>query len=417
MTRELADVLIVGAGPAGLAAAIELRRLGAGRVVVAEREQQAGGIPRHSDHLGFGMRDLHRVLSGPAYARRYVDAAIAAGVDVRIGASVTGWAGDRTLSITGPAAITELEATAVVLATGCRERPRSARLVPGDRPAGIFTTGSLQQLVHLHGHHVGRRAVVVGAEHVSFSAVMTLRHAGTDVLALVTEHERHETYGLLAFASAGIHRIPVLTNRRVARIIGRDRVEALEIVDIRDGSTTRVACDTVVFTGGWIPELELAALGGLAMNPGTKGPSVDAALRCSVPGVFASGNVLHGAETSDVAAGEGRRVASSVVEWLASSRWLEGSEVRVIATDPISWVTPDVLPVPTRGASSGGHLTLRVGRFVERSRVEVRQAGQPLWTGKPMGRLVPGRSFHVSTSWRPRVRDGAGPVTVRLLDA
>src|SRR5947207_15026573 len=163
--------VIIGGGQSGLAAAIELRRLGVGPVTVIEREREAGGIPRHSDHTGFGLRDLRAVLSGPRYAERYRELAAEAGADVVAETMVTGWEGNRRLKLTGPDGRSEIEPPAVVLATGCRERPRSARLIPGSRPAGVMTTATLQQLVHLRGEKVGRRAVVVGAEHVSFSAV------------------------------------------------------------------------------------------------------------------------------------------------------------------------------------------------------------------------------------------------------
>ena len=164
-------VAIVGGGPAGLSAAIELRRLGVRHVTVYEREQQAGGIPRHTNHLGFGIRDLHRVMSGPRYARTLAERATRTGVDIRRGAPVF--------------SLDDVDADAVLLATGARERPRAARLVPGDRPAGIFTTGSLQQLA-MAGQRVGNRAVIVGAEHVSFSAILTLRHVGCTAVAMVT---------------------------------------------------------------------------------------------------------------------------------------------------------------------------------------------------------------------------------------
>jgi len=135
-----ADVLVVGAGPAGLAAAIELRRLGAGRVLVVDRERAPGGVPRHCAHTGYGVRDLHRVLTGPAYAGRYVAAAREAGVDVQAGTTVTALDGPRA-TLTGQDGIRHVAARAVLLATGCRERPRTARLVAGDRPAGVMTTG------------------------------------------------------------------------------------------------------------------------------------------------------------------------------------------------------------------------------------------------------------------------------------
>ena len=156
-------------------------------MTVIEREREAGGIPRHSNHSGFGLRDLRTVLSGPRYAQRYRELAEKDGVDILAETMVTDWDQERRLKLTGPGGRQEIEPRAVLLATGCRERPRSARLVPGSRPAGVMTTSTLQQLVHLEGRKVGRRAVIVGAEHVSFSAVATLAHGGASVAGLVTE--------------------------------------------------------------------------------------------------------------------------------------------------------------------------------------------------------------------------------------
>jgi flavin-dependent dehydrogenase len=136
-------------------------------VLVLDREETAGGIPRHSDHVGYGIRDLHRMMSGPAYARRLASAAANAGAAIRTRATVTGWADGRCLEVTTPQGRLRIDARAVVLATGARERPRPARLIPGDRPAGVYTTGHLQNLVHLHHGKVGSGAVVVGGELVS----------------------------------------------------------------------------------------------------------------------------------------------------------------------------------------------------------------------------------------------------------
>ena len=156
------DVAVIGAGPAGLAAAAELRAAGAGTVLVIEREAEPGGIPRHADHQGFGLRDLRRVLSGPGYAARCADRASKAGAELLLRTQVTGWTADGALEVTGPAGRSAIAARAIVLAAGCRERPRSARLVAGTRPQGVMTTGTLQQLVYLARERVGTRAVVVG---------------------------------------------------------------------------------------------------------------------------------------------------------------------------------------------------------------------------------------------------------------
>ena len=290
-------VAVVGGGPAGLSAAIELRRRGVGQVTVYEREQHAGGIPRHTNHLGFGARDLHRMMTGPRYARALIERAELAGAELRLGTSVF--------------SLDELDADAVILATGVRERPRAARLVPGDRPAGIFTTGSVHQLA-LAGHRVGTRAVIVGAEHVSFSAILTLAHAGCRSVAMVTHLPRHQSYTVIKLATASLRRVPVLTGVEVAEIVGRRRVER---VVLSDGRT--IGCDTVVFTGDWIPDNELARRTGLTMDPTINGPVVDHTFRTSRNGVFAIGNLVHHVAAADRCALDGRAVAAEVVRSLA----------------------------------------------------------------------------------------------------
>src|SRR6266516_4965248 len=306
-------VIVVGGGPAGLASALELRRRGI-EVLVLERESQAGGIPRHCQHQGFGLRDLHRLQSGPAYARRYLELARRAGVEVLEETMVTGWASDGSLETTSPRGREMLCADAVVLATGCRERPRPARLVPGSRPDGILTTGLLQQLAQ-RGLPVGRRALVVGAEHVSFSAVLTLAHAGAQTVGMTTELPRHQSLALIRAGAAARYRVPLWTRTALSAIHGRPAVEEVELVDLETSATRSVACDTVVFTGDWIPDHELAVGAGLELDPGTRGPAVDTGLRTARPGLFSAGNVLHGAEPADIAALSGRRVAASVAAW------------------------------------------------------------------------------------------------------
>ena len=213
------------------------------------------------------------MMSGPRYARTLVERAARAGVDLRTGTPVF--------------SLDDLDADAVILATGVRERPRAARLVPGDRPVGILTTGSLQQLAHA-GRRVGNRAVIVGAEHVSFSAILTLAHVDCRAVAMVTTLPRHQSYGVIKLATASVRRVPVLTGVDVAEIVGRRRVEK---VVLTDGRT--IECDTVVFTGDWIPDNELARRSGLAMDPEINGPTVDSAFRTSDEHVFAIGNLVH----------------------------------------------------------------------------------------------------------------------------
>lgn len=275
-------------------------------MVVYERELQPGGAPRHTAHIGFGMLDMHRVTTGPRYAAALTRAAERAGVEIEVGRSVRSIDGG-VVTTTGSSGPTSLAAERIVLATGVRERPRSARLVPGDRPAGVFTTGSLQQFTALHHQRVGTRAVIVGAEDVSCSAVLTLRHAGCSVAAMVTPLPRPDANPLLRLVTAGIRRVPVLTGVGIAEVVGRSRVEAVVLTDGR-----RIECDTVVFTGDWVPEYELARLACLEMAS-TKAPVIDGGFRTSQPGVYAIGNLVHPARNSGVCALDGRRLAAHLL--------------------------------------------------------------------------------------------------------
>ncbi|RRR86075.1 FAD-dependent oxidoreductase [Streptomyces sp. RP5T] len=412
------DVAVIGAGPAGLAAAAELARRGAGQVEVLEREQQAGGIPRHSHHTGYGLRDLYRVMSGPTYAGHCLRAAQEAGATIRTGVSVTGWdegtADKLTLETTSREGLGKVTARAVVLATGARERPRTARLVAGSRPAGIYTTGQLQQTVYTHDLPVGREAVIIGAEHVSYSALTTLAHAGVKVRAMVTHHDRAQTYQAFRIGAQLLWRTPVLTETTVEEILGRRRVEGV-VVRHADGRRATLACDTVVFTGDWIPDHELARHGGVPLDPGTLGPAVDTDLSTPVPGVFAAGNVLHAVETADVAALDGRAVAQSVLRHLAGT----GSSkdlVPVRVDEPLLWVAPNLVsaasPAPPRG-----RFILWSSAVVPNAAITVTQDGRILHRRKSSLTLLPGRPRYLKADWLTSVDDNGGPVRVRVESA
>lgn len=412
MAAEAVEVLIVGAGPAGLAAGIALKRHGVRNVVIVEREDAPGGTPRLCHHTGFGLRDLRGVFSGPGYARHYVRQAEAAGVEIRTSTTVTGWSGPTTAAFTSPRGLGTLAAQAVLLATGCRERPRSARLIPGRRPAGVLTTGSLQRFVYQQRLPVGRRAVIVGAELVSLSALMTLAHAGVATAAILTELPHHQIYfpylpAKWWFADLAA-RVPVLTETRVSEIFGGQRVAGVEITQVAAGRSERLACDTVVFTGDWIPEHELARLGGLALDSGTRGPSVDAGWHTSVRGVFAAGNLLRGAETADVCAVEGARAARSIHAFLETGQWpAAGRPVHV--EPPLTWICPNVVGAPEAGPAAG--FAFRVAAFCHQARVTVRQ-GQTELFSQAFRRLAPNTSARLDSRWLPAV-DPAGE-TVRV---
>jgi thioredoxin reductase len=407
-----APVVVVGGGPAGLACAIELRRCGVGDVLVLEREARAGGIPRHSAHQGFGARDLRRVMSGPRYAERYRERARRAGVRFEEHAMVTGWSRANGLEVTSPAGRDALSPRAVVLATGCRERPRAARLVAGSRPAGVMNTGMLQQLVELSGERVSGRALVVGAEHVSFSALLTLTRAGAEVVAMVTELPRHQSLAVVRAAAAARYRTPLWTRTAVRAIHGHPRVEEVELEDLDSEATRTLACETVIFTADWIPDHELAVSGVMELDPGTRGPRVDTALRTSRPGVLAAGNLVHAAEPADVAALSGRHAGASAARWLSGASAWSAPAIPITCRPPLGWISPNAL-APTPEVPPRGRFLLRSSVFLRRPKIEIKQDERRLWRGT-IARLGPGRSVGLPAGWRARVDPAGGAIEVAL---
>lgn len=410
MTDQQVAVAIVGGGPSGLTAAAALARQVDGEVLVIEREAETGGIPRHSDHPGYGMRDLKRFISGPAYARRLTAMAQEADATLETEAMVTGWAGERRLQITSPRGVRTVTADAVVLATGARERPRPARLIPGDRPNGVFTTGQLQNLVHVHHANVGHRALVVGAELVSWSAVLTLRESGCATVGMVSAYPRSEAYAAFRVPGRLLMDGPVYTRSRVVSVDGKDRVRAAIVENIETGSRVTVDCDTVVFTGDWIPDHELARTGGLIMDPSTRGPVVDAGLRTSSPGVFAVGNLLHPVDTADGAALDGRHVTAAVSGWL-NHRDEPPKAVRIRTDAPFRWAAPQLIS-PEGGVAARGDLLFWVDEYRRLPRLRAVQDGRTLATKRTPWPAAPGRVYRAPWSLVSGADPAGGDVTV-----
>lgn len=422
MSRSV-DVLVVGGGPSGLACAIDLARAGVS-VEVVEREREAGGVPRHTGHTGFGVRDLWRVMKGPEYAAYYSALAIDTGVVIRTETTATRWLGDTTIELTGPHGIEQVDARAVVLATGCRERPRSARLVAGTRPQGVLTTGQLQQMVYLHHLPVGHRAVIVGSEHVSFTVIQTLQKARVKPVAMLTTHGRHQSYWPLKFITADIHRVPLYPYTEVAAIRGRPRVKGVDVVDVGNERQWHIACDTVIFTANWIPDNEFSRAGGLVMDPNTRGPVIDQAYRTTRRGVFACGNVVQAAEASDRVSKFGKAAARCVLDFLTNGVWPEHAFIPICVRSPLAWCSPNAvseqphgLSVPERSPRVGSsRLLIRAARPLPAACVEGVQGGRILWRSRRR-RFSTSVSTRLPSGWLRDADMGAGTITISVQDS
>ncbi|MFB8035946.1 NAD(P)/FAD-dependent oxidoreductase, partial [Streptomyces sp. NPDC056004] len=313
-----------------------------------------------------------------------------------------------TVDATAPTGLERITARAVILATGARERPRSARLVPGSRPPGVYTTGELQQAVHLYRQRIGARAVVIGDEPVSRAAADTLRVAGVDVVAMVTDRPAPK---LAALTRPSGDRTPVLGRTTVTALTGRERLTGVSVRH-QDGRTATLRCDTVVFTGDWIPDHELARRSEVTLDPGTRGPAYDAAHRTDRPGVFAVGNLLHGVESAGVALAEGRAVAAPVLRHLTAGDWPTGRPA-VAVDSPLRWIAPNLVD-PDGGLPLRGRFVLRTDRRLSSPLLVVSQDGRELHRQRLLLPAVPDRPLHLRGDWLDRADPGGGTVRVSV---
>ena len=388
-------VAILGGGPAGLSAARRLGELGIKNIVLIEREEALGGVPRHCGHPAFGLREFHRLLGGPAYARRL--AAAASGVEIRRRTTVTAIEPGGRIHLLDPDhGESILEAETILLAFGVRETPRSARLIGGDRPWGVITTGALQQFVYLQKIRPFRRAVIVGSELVAFSALLTLRHGGIATAAMIEEGPRitaRRPADVLARLTLGM---PVLTSTRLLAIHGIGKVESVEVE--RHGKREHIACDGIVFTGCFRPETGILAGSHIALDPGTGGPAIDQYWRSSDPAVFVAGNLLHPVETAGVAWAEGRAAAEAIAAQLAGRLPVPATVIPVIAKPPLRYVYPQRLVAPIAGLSPL-LFKARAARAV-RGRLRLMADGREVWSRRM--HLLPERRISLPADRLPR---------------
>ena len=300
MTERKVDILVVGAGPAGMAAAISAYRCGVKSVLIIEREPEPGGILRQCIHNGFGLHRFHEELTGPEYAQRDIEQVNSLGIPVECSTTVLSVSADRSvICVSSEKGLQKIQAGAVILAMGCRERPRGALCTPGTRCAGIYTAGTAQRFVNLEGLMPGRRVVILGSGDIGLIMARRMALQGAKVLACVEIMPYSSGLNRNIVQCLQDYNIPLYLSHTVTNIYGRERLESVTVSEVNSdkkpvpGTEISFDCDTLLLSCGLIPENELSINAGVKISSATSGAVVDNTFSTSIPGIFACGNVLH----------------------------------------------------------------------------------------------------------------------------
>ena len=373
------DLAIIGSGPAGLAAAVKAKQLGIKDVVVFERDERPGGILPQCIHNGFGLQKFKEELTGPEYANRYIRMAADHQVDIELDTMVLEIGKTRTLTaVSEYGGLRTYQCESIILAMGCRERPRGAIGIPGTRPAGVFTAGQAQRMVNIEGYMPGEKIVIQGSGDVGMIMARRLTLEGAEIRT-VAEILPY-TSGLIRNEVQCLHDfdIPLLLRHTVTEIHGDKRVEGVTLSEVDSGwnpiagTAKFIACDTLLLSVGLIPENELSKLAGVALDPSTGGAYVNEFLETGAPGIFSCGNVLHVNDYVDEVSNEGEIAAQGARDRIKSKLSARKNLIAVVGDETIGQVVPQAInakrPVTfyIRVKRPMEKLTLRIGDIFEK---------------------------------------------------
>lgn len=405
------QVIIIGGGPGGLAAAAELKRNGIGDILILEREHSLGGILRQCIHDGFGLTRFGETLSGPEYAARFIDEIKAMGIEYVTDATVIGLTADKKVTAATRDGLLIYQAKAVILAMGCRERTRGALSIPGERPSGVFTAGVAQTYINLKNKMVGRHVIILGSGDIGMIMARRMTLEGAKVEAVFEIQPYPSGLPRNIEQCLNDYDIPLYLSRTVTKIKGHDRLEAVEVSQVDEnlkpipGTEKEYACDTLILSVGLIPENELSLMAGVELDPRTKGAIVDEFYQTTVPGVFAAGNVLHVHDLVDFVSLEAERLAKSAAQYVKDG--LPEAGIRVETGGLVGYTVPQKIT-----GKDDVSLSFRPKKPVRDCTVEIWQDGTLLVSRKypkllpaemeniklPAKKLVSGADIKVVTS-------------------
>ena len=416
MNDRFVDILIIGAGPAGLAAAISAKENGIDSLLVLEREKDAGGILRQCIHNGFGLHRFKEELTGPEYAQRDIDKAAELGIEIECSTTVLSVSPDHTVTcVSSSRGLQVIHAKAIVLAMGCRERPRGALCTPGTRCAGIYSAGTAQRFVNLEGMMPGKRVVILGSGDIGLIMARRMTLQGAKVLACVE---------LMPYSS-GLNRnivqclqdydIPLYLSHTVTDIRGRERLEGVTVSEVDEkrnpipGTEIEFDCDTLLLSCGLIPENELSLGAGVEISPATSGAVVNESFETSVPGIFACGNVLHVHDLVDHVSNESFKAGAAAAAYVRNET-RHGSVIAVRDGDGVRGTVPQQIRSDT---DQPVDLMFRPSAVFRNSSVVVESGAQELIRKKAMI-FTPGEMALVTLRPEMLKNIGSDSITVRI---
>lgn len=389
---------IIGGGPAGLAAAVSAWEAGCRDILIIEREECLGGILKQCIHNGFGLHTFKEELTGPEYAQRYIDKVMEYGIPYRCGTMVIGLSADKKITcVSRTAGLEIIDAKAIILAMGCRERPRGALGIPGWRCAGIYTAGTAQKFVNLEGIMPGKKVMILGSGDIGLIMARRMTFMGAKVIACAEIMPFSSGLKRNIVQCLNDYNIPLLLSHTVVDIAGRDRIEGVTIAEVDEklrpipGTEKYYDCDTLLLSVGLIPENELTTMAGIDIAPATNGAVVDEALQTSIDGVFSCGNVLHVHDLVDFVSEEAAKAGVNAWRYIQGTLPSGKERITVKAGPRVSAMVPQYI---TRAATDDIGIMFRPRGVYQNGTITVTCGGEVIFTKKQRV-LAPGESVSI----------------------